>query len=150
MPDTRQYTWLQGPLRLAILSGAMAFGAIGMTLALMGLGVPYLLAAGLAALAAGLVQYAAQRIQPGPDRTIEADLRQQLEEYRTQSATMRHDLRGMLSPALMMSDRLLNHPEPGVQRAGNAVVKSIQRATTLLNESKAFLDTAEPPPKSAI
>ena len=117
----------------------MAFGAIGVTLALMGLGVPYLLAASLAAIAAGLVQFTALRFQPAPDRSAETALLQQLEDYRTQSATMRHDLRGILSPALMVSDRLLNHPEPGVQRAGTAVVKSIERATSLLNETKAFL-----------
>ncbi len=130
---------LQGSFRLSILAGALAFGATGLTLALMGLGLPYGPAALLPGLAAGVVLYAALRGQPPPDRSAEHALRQELEDYRAHSATLRHDLRGVLSPALMMSDRLLNHPEPTVQRAGTAVVRSIERATALLNDSKGVM-----------
>ena len=38
-----------------------------------------------------------------------------------------------------MSDRLLNHADPTVQRAGSAVVRSIERATGVLSESRAFM-----------
>ena len=70
-----------------------------------------------------------------------------MDDFRAATATLRHDLRGVLSPALMMSDRLLNHADPSVQRAGQAVVKSIERATTLLGENRARLtdDPAQPP-----
>jgi signal transduction histidine kinase len=142
---------LAGPVRLSILAGLAALGAVGLTLALVGLGLPFLLAALVAAWAAGLVQYAASRattaaLAPAP--TPDAAL-QQLDEYRRHTAAMRHDLRGVLSPALMMSDRLLGHADPAVQRAGNAVVRSIDRATALLAESKDLMTpegTVVPPP----
>jgi signal transduction histidine kinase len=133
---------LMGPLGLSILAGTAALGAVGLTLALVGLGLPFLLAALVAAWAAGLVQYAALRTAspaaPAPDALPPPDaaLVQRLEEYRRHTAALRHDLRGVLSPALMMSDRLLGHADPAVQRAGNAVVRSIDRATALLAESK--------------
>lgn len=137
------------PLQSSILAGFAAFGAIGASLALVGVGVPFLPAALAAAVAAGLVQHLGQHLgqrlarpaRPGgtPRPTAEDRLREQLEEYRAHSAVLRHDLRGVLSPALMMSDRLLGHADPAVQRAGNAVVRSIERATTLLASSKEVL-----------
>lgn len=130
---------LNGVVRQSVVAGVMAFGATGATLALVGLGVPYWVASLAMAVAAGVVVYAVLRTQPGPDRSVEEELRRQLAEYRAQSATMRHDLRGMLSPALMMSDRLVRHADPGVQRAGNAVVRSIERVTGLLTENKMFM-----------
>ncbi len=51
---------------------------------------------------------------------------------------LRHDLRGALSPALLIADRLINHEDPKVRRAGEIVVKSVDRASTLL------ADPAEP------
>ena len=148
---------LLGPQRLAILAGFAAFGAIGATLALVGVGVPFLLAAALAAVAAGLVQALGQNLVRPPTVPVPASptpeevLRLQLEDYRTLTATLRHDLRGVLSPALMMSDRLLTHADPAVQRAGNAVVRSIERATALLATSKDIMqplpsDGADGPP----
>jgi hypothetical protein len=46
----------------------------------------------------------------------------------------------------MMSDRLLKHDDPAVQRAGSAVVKSIDRATALLADSKSLMAPDIPPP----
>jgi hypothetical protein len=137
---------LSGPIRLSIFAGVAALGAVGLTLALVGLGLPFLLATLVAAWAAGLAQYAVLRnatpatpatpiAKPAPD----AALVQQLDDYRRHTAALRHDLRGVLSPALMMSDRLLKHADPAVQRAGNAVVRSIDRATALLAESKELM-----------
>ena len=135
---------LNGPLRLSVLAAALAFGATGATLALLGLGVPYLAGAAVSGLAAGLAMYGAlatQRAAPSAS-AAELELRQQLEDYRTHVAALRHDLRGVLSPAFMMSDRLLKHGEPGVQRAGQAVVRSIERATALLAESRGIMAPA--------
>ena len=53
------------------------------------------------------------------------------------ASTLRHDLRGVLSPALMVADRLVNNPDPAIRRAGDAVVRSVDRATALLTASKA-------------
>ena len=142
---------LVGPLRLSLLAALAAFGAIGAALAMWGAGVPYLFAALVAAALAGLVQYAAQRgtqavPQPVPelaptDADPQAAMREQLDAYRAHTAMLRHDLRGVLSPALMMSDRLLNHADPAVQRAGTAVVRSIERATSLLATSREMMAT---------
>jgi signal transduction histidine kinase len=140
-----------GPVGQSTLAGGLAFGAVGLTIALGGLGVPFLLAAALAAVAAGLVHFAAVRrpmagnggapnLQPGnAAKTTEDAMQEQLKTYRAHTSALRHDLRGVLSPALMMSDRLLNHPDPAVQRAGTAVVRSIDRATALLTESKELM-----------
>ena len=52
------------------------------------------------------------------------------------TSALRHDLRGMLSPALLVADRLLAHPDPAVVRAGETVVKAITRAEARLRETK--------------
>lgn len=144
---------LQGPVRLAALSAVLAFGATGVALALVGLGLPFLLAAVLPAASAGLVVYAALRAQvpdpaPGrlPDQSAVQALRQEIEAHRAATAAMRHDLRGTLSPALMISDRLLNHADPAVQRAGQTVVRSIERATAALAVNKDALAGGATPP----
>jgi len=56
------------------------------------------------------------------------------------NAVLRHDLRGILSPALMVSDRLLAHGDPSVRKAGDVVAKTVQRLTDRLEE------TRTPPP----
>jgi hypothetical protein len=45
---------------------------------------------------------------------------------------LRHDIRGALSPALLTADRLLTHGDPAVQRAGDIVVRAVERAAALL------------------
>ena len=150
---------LVGPLRLSILAAAAAFGAVGAALAMWGAGLPFLLAALVAAALAGLVQYAALRTRPPTMAPVstpapataepdpQAAMRAKLDEYRAHTAMLRHDLRGVLSPALMMSDRLLNHADPAVQRAGAAVVRSIERATELLASSREIMQApASAPP----
>lgn len=133
----------QAAVSLALLTAALALGTIGIALALVGVGVPFVLAALLPAAAAGLVQYAAMRAllakSAGSETEAVRGMQQQMEEYRAAVAAMRHDLRGILSPALMMSDRLLCHADPTVQRAGQAVVRSIERATTALSANRETL-----------
>ena len=141
-------TSVQGPRALATLSGVLAFGATGAALALTGAGLPFLLAALAASAALALVMHAALRRQAVPEHPGEAIALAQLEAYRTYTAALRHDIRGVLSPALMMSDRLLNHEDKGVQRAGQAVVRSVERATALLATHKESL-SADPAPAQA-
>ncbi len=57
---------------------------------------------------------------------------------------LRHDIRGALSPALLTADRLLTHAEPAVQRAGDIMVRAIEKAAALLNDPPA--DAAPTPP----
>ena len=47
---------------------------------------------------------------------------------------LRHDIRGALSPALLTADRLLTHTDPAVQRAGDVVVRAVERAAALLTD----------------
>ena len=60
----------------------------------------------------------------------------QLAELRAQLTTLRHDVRGILSPALLVSDRLLAHDEPHVRRAGEVMVRTVERASARLAEAR--------------
>lgn len=132
---------------ISLLGAGLAFGAACATLALMGLGVPMLLAALAAAAAAGLVLHAAllsrvvrpmaalqDQVEAG--NASAAAMATRLSDVEARAATLRHDLRGVLSPALMVTDRLVNNADPAVQRAGQAVIRSIERATAIIQASK--------------
>ena len=64
----------------------------------------------------------------------EVTARLQLLESKTSS--LRHDLRGILSPALLTAERLLNYEDPIVRRAGEIMVKTVERASARLAETK--------------
>ena len=115
---------------LALFSGIAAFAACGFSLALLGLGLPYIVCAAIAGGCAGLLIYclgrwAGQRAAPDPAR-------RRLAELESEMSTLRHELRGALSPALMISDRLLKSQDPLIRRAGDTVVRSVARATDLI------------------
>jgi signal transduction histidine kinase len=144
---------------ISLLGAGLAFAAACATLALMGLGVPMLLAALAAAAAAGLVLHAvllAQIARPmaalqgqvDDGASSAAAMAARLSDVETRAASMRHDLRGVLSPALMVTDRLINNPEPTVQRAGQAVIRSIERATAIIQASKPEPAEAAPAPST--
>ena len=59
-----------------------------------------------------------------------------LAELEKTTSTLRHDLRNMLSPALLVADRLIAHADPAVARAGQTVLKSIKRVEERLRETK--------------
>ncbi len=136
-------------LTLAVTTAGIAFGAIGLTLALAGVGLPYLVAAILAAVAAGAVAYAAllalivRPLDPLGSETparLVAEIgaqRTRLAALEIMTASLRHDLRGVLSPAMLVSDRLLTHADPKVVRAGETIVRSIGRATERLAATRA-------------
>lgn len=68
-----------------------------------------------------------------------ADLQRQaqrLKALEAQTSALRHDLRGMLSPALLTADRLTEHEDPKVSRTGQIVVRAINRATERLSATK--------------
>ncbi len=48
---------------------------------------------------------------------------------------MRHDLRGILSPALLTADRLTMSQDPVARRAGEAMVATVDRAEERLRRS---------------
>jgi hypothetical protein len=62
---------------------------------------------------------------------------QRLAELEATVSSLRHDLRGMLAPALLVSDRLVSHSDPKVVRAGETVVKAVRRAEERLAATKA-------------
>jgi hypothetical protein len=57
-------------------------------------------------------------------------------EERNSIAVLRHDVRGILSPALLVTDRLLVHDDPSVQRAGEVIARTVQRITDRLEETR--------------
>lgn len=109
---------------IALMAGAAAFGASALSLGIFGLGAPFLLAAVLASVWAGLLMYvlgrwalsrAARGGRVGSPDTV-----------------LGQEMRGALQPALLVSDRLLKHDDPAIRRAGEAVARSIDRATALI------------------
>ncbi len=61
---------------------------------------------------------------------------QRLAALEAATSSLRHDLRGVLSPALLVADRLLAHSDPVGVRAGETVVKAVRRAEARLTETK--------------
>ncbi len=62
-----------------------------------------------------------------PDQDMTGKLAR-LTDLEATTSRLRHDLRGMLAPALLVVDRLLAHSDPKVVKAGETVLKSIKRA----------------------
>jgi signal transduction histidine kinase len=63
-------------------------------------------------------------------------------------AKVSHDLRGILTPALLVAERLQFSPDPKVQRAGETLAQAVDRATDLVRRT---LDYArEGPPLLAL
>ena len=144
-------------LLISLLGAGLAFSAAFETLALLGLGIPMLIGAVIAAASAGLVLHAALDWKVGrPMAALQAELQAthalnssadsaaqaHLADVEARAASLRHDLRGVLSPALMVTDRLLSNPDPAIQRAGQAIVRSVDRATALIQASKEGTATA--------
>ena len=59
-----------------------------------------------------------------------------LADLRAHLSGLRHDIRGILSPALLVADKLTGHDEPGIRRAGEVMVRTVDRATTRLAETR--------------
>ncbi len=62
------------------------------------------------------------------------DAERELAERSEQQRRLRHDLRGALSPVLLVADRLTAHADPAVKRSGDIMVRTVERATNLLEE----------------
>lgn len=68
-----------------------------------------------------------------------------LAELRAQVSSLRHDLRGILSPALLTADRLVNSEDPAIRKAGEVVIRTVERAAARLAESKLSQDEVANP-----
>lgn len=56
----------------------------------------------------------------------------------TAVAKISHDLRGILSPALLTAERLQMSQEPSIKRAGDTLVRAVERATELVRRTVEF------------
>ncbi len=56
----------------------------------------------------------------------------------TAVAKISHDLRGILSPALLTAERLQMNQEPSIKRAGDTLVRAVERATELVRRTVEF------------
>ena len=75
-------------------------------------------------------ELAGLRSQAGLVQVLQLDLAGRTEQQRK----LRHDIRGALSPVLLVADRLVNHADPAVKRSGDIMVRTVERATSLLAE----------------
>jgi signal transduction histidine kinase len=55
-----------------------------------------------------------------------------LEDRQRDLARLRHDLRGILSPALLLADQLSSSEEPMARRTAEAVIRTVERAEEAL------------------
>jgi signal transduction histidine kinase len=83
-----------------------------------------------------LVGWAVTKVRLREAAAAGEQAKRRLAAMETQAATLRHDLNGILSPALLTADRLLNSPDPSVRRAGEVMVRTVDRATARLAETK--------------
>ena len=104
----------------------------------------------VAAVAGGMVvQLGLVAFVVRPLRDQEAALRERLRlaeqaqarlaELEAVTSSLRHDLRGILSPSLMMADRLLDHTDPKIRRVGEVVVQTVERCSERLAQTRAGL-----------
>ena len=64
--------------------------------------------------------------------------RRRLVALGTAMAKINHDLRGILSPALLTAERLQMHADPAVKRAGDVLTRTVERATELARRTLEF------------
>ena len=60
-------------------------------------------------------------------------------------ARISHDLRGILSPALLTAERLQAHSDAAVQRSGDVLMRTVDRATDLARRTLDFVREGPPP-----
>ena len=84
-----------------------------------------------------LVRHISQRAPaPAPIPAGVAEAADKLHVLEAKTSSLRHDLRGILSPAYLTAERLLTHADPQAKRAGEMMIKTIERASARLNETK--------------
>lgn len=56
-----------------------------------------------------------------------------VEELERLVSELRHDLRGAMSPAALIADRLRQHSDPAVQRSGKTIGLVVERVLVILD-----------------
>ena len=59
-----------------------------------------------------------------------------LAELQGQISALRHDVRSILSPALLVADRLMSNQDAGIKRAGEVMIRTVERAVSRLAETR--------------
>lgn len=70
-------------------------------------------------------------------RNAEVLAQSKVAELAMSVSRLTHDLRGALSPALLMAERLERHNDPAVRQAAEVVAKAMDRAATMCREASA-------------
>jgi signal transduction histidine kinase len=63
----------------------------------------------------------------------------------TAVAKVSHDLRGILSSAMLAADRLSGHTDPTVRRSADIVMRAVEQATALVRQTLEFAREGPPP-----
>jgi hypothetical protein len=84
---------------------------------------------------------AAERLRGQLDQAAGAQVH--LAEMQVQLSLLRHDLHGILSPALLSADRLSGSDDPAIRKAGEIVIRTVERATARLAETKGGQETSK-------
>ena len=66
------------------------------------------------------------------DQTLIDQLNGRAEAAEQEVSRLRHDLRGILSPTLLLADRLSMSDDPIAQRTAAAIISTIERAEAAL------------------
>ncbi len=61
----------------------------------------------------------------------------ELADHKDQASRLRHDLRGILSPLLLVADRLAASEDPAARKASDVMLRTVDRATARLAERQA-------------
>ena len=95
--------------------------------------LPALVALGVdAVLFRSAASAARRRLDDVSARAVSAEAR--ADELTRAASQMRHDLRGILSPALLTADRLAMSQDPASRRAGEAMIMTVERAEQRLRD----------------
>jgi signal transduction histidine kinase len=65
-------------------------------------------------------------------------------------ARVGHDLRGILSPALLSAERLQGHADPALRRVGDSIARTVERATELVRNTLDFAGEVPAPPRERV
>jgi hypothetical protein len=64
---------------------------------------------------------------------MEASALARVEELEKLVSALRHDIRGALTPAALIADRLQNNSDPAIQRAASRIAAVVERVIARLN-----------------
>ena len=64
---------------------------------------------------------------------MEQSSQDQLEQLKKLISSLRHDIRGMITPALLIADRLTLNGDPAIQRSGTTITGIVERIVSTLN-----------------